>query len=111
MSFQMLPLTPLSSHTIVYAIYGVGDIVGSFTSSLDLLIKILMALALCATFYGGITLIRNADNEDGRAKGIRMLIWGVIGLFVMVSLWGVIAILQDDFLGGGGSVRVISGPS
>ncbi|MEK7463963.1 MAG: pilin [Patescibacteria group bacterium] len=38
-----------------------------------------------------------ADSEDGRKKGGLSILWGVVGLFVILSIWGLVAILTNTF--------------
>ena len=57
------------------------------------LIPLLMALALVALFYGLVKYIwGGADDKD---NGKRIMIWGVIALAVMTSVWGLVGLLQD----------------
>ena len=38
-----------------------------------------------------------AGNEEDKAKAKTQMIWGIVGIFVMVSVWGLVAILQSTF--------------
>ncbi len=48
-------------------------------------------------------------KETGNGKEIKdtknMLIWGVIGLFILVSIWGIISLLKSE-VGFGGDVGI-----
>lgn len=61
------------------------------------LILLLMALALATFLWGVAQFIQNADNDEGRATGRRHMIWGIIGLFIMVSAFGIINLICDTF--------------
>ncbi len=54
----------------------------------------LFAIAIAIFLWGIFGFILNADNEDKRAEGKQHLIWGIIGLFIMFGVWGVIRIIQ-----------------
>ena len=41
-------------------------------------------------------LIAGGDNEKRKEGGFRIL-WGVVGLFVILSIWGLVAILKNTF--------------
>ena len=41
-------------------------------------------------------LIAGGDNEKRKEGGMRIL-WGVVGLFVILSIWGLVAILKNTF--------------
>lgn len=64
-------------------------------------IKLLFILAFIVFLWGMVEFIRSADNETGRDKGKLHMLWGVIGLAIMVSVNGIMRILQGtiDSLG------------
>jgi hypothetical protein len=41
-----------------------------------------------------------AGDEKKVSAGKSLMFWGAIGLFVMVSVWGIVSILFSDFFGG-----------
>jgi uncharacterized membrane protein YidH (DUF202 family) len=48
--------------------------------------------------WGVVEFIKNADNAEERETGKMHMIWGVIGLAIMVSFAGIIGIIKN-FLG------------
>jgi len=60
----------------------------------------LISLATVAFVYGIIQYFLNPDNEEKRKKGKSYMMWGIIALFVIVSVWGLVGILSNTFLGG-----------
>ncbi len=58
----------------------------------------LFALAIAVFIWGIIKFIYAADNEDARDTGKKHLVWGIIGLFIMFAVWGIIAIIRN-FIG------------
>jgi hypothetical protein len=42
-------------------------------------------------------LIKGASDEEARKKGRDSILYGVIGLFVILSIWGLVAILKGSF--------------
>lgn len=42
-------------------------------------------------------MVINPNNEEKRKQGKQYMIWGIIALFVMVSIWGLVAILTNTF--------------
>ncbi len=69
-------------------------VAGSLIASL---VPIVMVLALLYFFWGLAKFILAAGNEGAKAEGKNIMIWGVVALFVMVSVWGLVAFLQDTF--------------
>lgn len=53
------------------------------------IILLLMALAVVYFLYGVLIFIQNADNPDMRQEGYNHMIWGIIGIFIMVSAFGI----------------------
>ena len=68
---------------------------------LNRIIPVLIALALVIFFWGLIQYIRT--NKGGKD----IMIAGLVGLFIMVSVWGIIRIAQNTLgVGGGGTPTV-----
>jgi hypothetical protein len=54
-------------------------------------LPLVVGLALLAFFWGVAQFIWGGD--DKRAEGKQHMIWGIVGLFVMVSVWGLVGFL------------------
>ena len=67
---------------------------------LNQLIPLLIAAALVIFFWGLIQYIRSSG--EGHGTGRNIMIAGIVALFIMVSIWGIIRLLQNT-LGVGGS--------
>jgi hypothetical protein len=57
---------------------------------IDLALPMVVALALLGFFYGLAKFIFSAGDSDKQAEARSIMIWGVIALFVMVSVWGLV---------------------
>ena len=75
--------------TIVYMVCQVTTIVTS-------LVPILMALGVIYFIYGVATYVIAADAEAQKAGRDRM-IFGIIGLVVIVAIWGLVSVLTSTF--------------
>ena len=65
------------------------------------IIPFIFALAIVMFVWGAIKFfIINADEEAKREQGKQFMIWGIIALAVMLSVWGLVGILGNTFLGG-----------
>ncbi|MGB8815705.1 MAG: hypothetical protein WCC74_00490 [Minisyncoccia bacterium] len=62
---------------------------------LEPLIVLLSSLTILI-FVWGILKYMRADSKE-REEGKKYMFWGVIGIFVMFSLWGLVNILQNSF--------------
>ena len=56
----------------------------------DIALPIVVAIALLVFFWGLVKFITSAGSEDAKKEGQRLMIWGLIALFVMVAVWGLI---------------------
>ena len=59
------------------------------------LIQVLFAVALLSFIYGIFEFVRGADQPDIRSKGQQHMMWGLIGLFIMISVFTIIRILLN----------------
>ncbi len=60
-------------------------------------IPFIIGLAVILFLIGVLKYIMNADNEEERKKGAQGMIYGIIGLVVMFSFWGLIRFVQSSF--------------
>ncbi|MDP3661450.1 MAG: pilin [bacterium] len=64
---------------------------------LNLVLPIIGALALIWFFWGIIQYVLKADNEEKQAAARSYMIYAVIGMFVMFSVWGLVALVRNTF--------------
>jgi len=58
---------------------------------------LVVALALLFFFWGLATYILAAGNEEKKKNGRSIMVWGVLALFIMVSVWGIINVIRTTF--------------
>ena len=71
-------------------------LINYFTNIVKALIPLTIAIALLVFFWGIIKYL----FTDAKEKGSKLMIWGIIAIFVMVSVWGLVRFLQGEFLTG-----------
>ena len=79
------------------AINNVSD-VGSFIIDTinNVLVPVLFAVAFIVFLWGVFdAFILGANSEEEKMKGKNLMLWGLIGFFVMVSVWGLVNILTN----------------
>jgi hypothetical protein len=86
----------------------VGGVFAYILQLIDVLIPLLIALALLAFFWGLVRYIWSSGSGEGQKEGKSVMIAGIIGLFLMVGIWGIIGILENTF--GTGSSKSIKAP-
>ncbi len=75
----------------------IGSIVNSFTNNIvNALVTLFATAALVAFFFGIVQYIWGMrDGKPEKVKnGNSFMVWGLIGLFVMFSVWGIIIFFQ-----------------
>ncbi|PIR38243.1 MAG: hypothetical protein COV34_01350 [Candidatus Zambryskibacteria bacterium CG10_big_fil_rev_8_21_14_0_10_42_12] len=73
----------------------IEDIVVSIGDIIDLLVPIVFALAILYFFWGLAQFILASGDETARAEGRQKMIWGIVAIAVMASIWGLVFFLQD----------------
>ena len=73
-----------------------GSIICKIGNLLNLILPILIVLGVVYFVWGVIEYVR-ANDEESRKKGRDHMIYGIIGLFIIVALWGIINVLQNSF--------------
>ncbi len=63
----------------------------------NILIPLAFALCLFYFFWGVAKYIRTgAVSENAAKEGKRVMGWGIVGLFVAFSIWGIISFIQAE---------------
>lgn len=75
------------------------DLLTAIMSLIALLIPLAYGLALLFFLWGIAKFIFKAGDEKAKEDGKRLMVWGVIALFVITSIWGIIAVFRYDLLG------------
>jgi len=84
---------------LLYA-QAVSDLFGLSRLVYDIIFRVwflLWALAIAVFFWGLVKFIARADDAAEREKGRTLILWGVIALVVLVSVWGLVAFLTQSF--------------
>ena len=64
---------------------------------LNPIIILLFAVAFIVFVWGVIRFVRASGNGEDLADGKRHILYGIIGMFIMVSVYGIINIALDTF--------------
>jgi len=80
--------------------YAAGESLDKFIQNVNSLIinpliVLLFALALAYFLFGLFEFISNAENEEKRTKGKSHMIYGVIGITIMMGVWTIIMIIMN----------------
>lgn len=83
---------PLVSFAAISNVSDVGGFV--ITTINNVIVPVLFAVAFIVFLWGAFnTFILGANSDDVKEKGKSLMLYGLIGFFVMVSIWGLVNIL------------------
>lgn len=74
-----------------------GLITNTIRTLYDPIVTIIFSLAFIAFFWGMLMMIASAGDTVKREEGRKRMLWGIVVLFVMFSIWGIIGILKNSF--------------
>ena len=66
------------------------------------LIMLLFFIALGYFAFGIIKMLANPGNEDARKQGKGHILWGIVGMTIMLSVYGIISLI-------GGTIKDVIG--
>ena len=81
---QGLSGTPISTHDLLQNI---------LTYIVNQLVSLMIGVAVIFFLWGVFQFVRNAESSDERKKGGMNMLWGVIGLFIMVTAYGILNLI------------------
>ncbi|OGZ04097.1 MAG: hypothetical protein A2648_02970 [Candidatus Lloydbacteria bacterium RIFCSPHIGHO2_01_FULL_41_20] len=64
---------------------------------LNPLIGFVFALALLYFVWGVVNFVRDSDDPTEREKGKQNMIWGIVGMFIMVAVYGITTLIIGTF--------------
>lgn len=96
---SIFALLVVFSPYVVFAqpISNLTELINRFKSILGALIPLLFGVALVGFLWGVSQFIFHADDETKRKEGRQVIIYGIIGLFFMTAIWGIVALLGNTF--------------
>lgn len=65
------------------------------TEILDPLVALLFAAAVLYFIYGAAMFVRAQKSEKGLEEGRSHLLWSVIGIFIMIAVYGILNIIAN----------------
>lgn len=63
------------------------------------IVTLLMALAVAYFLYGVMKFVKDQSSEEAQGEGKKHMMWGVIGLAIMVSVWGILNFINSFVMG------------
>ena len=89
---------------------GIGNLICKAQKILNSIIPVLVALGV-VYFVWGVVQYMIRDDAEAKKKGRDRIIFGIIGLAVIIGVWGLVLILTKTFLGDNPNNRNITFPT
>ncbi len=78
----------------------IENVISGLIAVLGKLPALFLAVAVIFTLWGVTKFVAAGDNDEARDAGKKSMIWGVLGVVIMVSLWGIINLVQKTVFTG-----------
>lgn len=91
--FLSFSLIPIVSHAS-----GITDLIDGASSIVTgILLPLAFGLCIFYFFWGIFKYLKN-ESESDKGEGRSIMVWGVVGMFVVFSIWGIIAFIQSELV-------------
>ena len=74
-----------------------STVVNKFAALGQKLIPLLAVIAFLLFIWGTARFIRASANDKDFDEKKKFLVWSVVGLFVLVTIWGIISFISGEF--------------
>lgn len=87
-----------------------SDLKGFVTFGLETFVNpatfILITLSVLYFLYGVSNYIRSDLSDSDKSEAKQVMLWGVVGLFAIVAMWGLVKIVQGTFNFNSGEIKL-----
>jgi len=95
---KIFRLAPIAAATLPFMALAQGGtpletLLATVRRVVDIVIPILMALAVLVFLYGIVKYITASGDAEGQKEARGYIIYGLIGIFVLVAFWGIVAFI------------------
>jgi len=75
-----------------------SDLLGKFKSVIiEPATYLLFSIGFFLFIWGLVEFLWSLNESSDRRQGVNHMIWGIAGMFIMVSVWGIIGLLNSTF--------------
>jgi succinate dehydrogenase/fumarate reductase cytochrome b subunit len=95
-----LLLLALLQSSVVHAETFKEIVSGTISPLIDSFVAFAITLAVVAFVFGMVRFIATAGDDKSRASGKTLMVWGLVALLIILSVWGVVEVVYNTFFGG-----------
>ncbi len=70
-----------------------AGVVAYIIGIINIILPVLTLLALVLVLYSGLRYVLKAEESKGKGPEREAIMWGLIALFVIVSVWGILRVM------------------
>lgn len=75
----------------------IANLIGQANAVLNTIVPFLVGVAVLIVIWGVFNYVLSAAEEEKRAEARLFIVWGIIFIFLMLSVWGFVNILVNSF--------------
>ena len=98
--FKKLFILALISTPLLLRAQSATDLIFETEDLIGILLGVMTGIVFLTFLWGVARYILQSGNEEKRKELKRFLVWSILALFVMASLWGIIKFFQIVFFSG-----------
>lgn len=77
---------------------GVDNSIARIITTMNGIVPLLIGVAVLVFLWGVLKFVLAGSDDAAKRKDARgFMIWGLVSIFIMVSVWGLVGILQSSF--------------
>ena len=100
------PTTAFAQTGALAPVTNVNDLSAKILGIGNTFTYILVAAAVIFIVWNIVIYLIKPSGEESRGKAGMNILWGIVGLFVIVSIWGLVNILVNTFYTSNGSTSI-----
>lgn len=74
-------------------------LVGNIIGLINYAVPVFIGIALAIFFWGLVKFVYRTGDAHGKDADKQLLVWGLVALFVLVSVWGLVGLMCENFFG------------
>ena len=95
LALSLLAFPAITSAAVFVPINSLNDVITVFTNLLNLAFPVIVGLAVIFFIWSVFKYITSAGDPESRSTATGHIIAGIIGIFVIVSVWGLVNVLRN----------------
>lgn len=77
---------------------GVNSSITTIIATMNNIVPLLIGVAVLVFLWGVLKFVLAGSDDAAKRKDARgFMIWGLVSIFIMVSVWGLVGLLQSSF--------------